>query len=139
MWPGVSVDDLGEFTRLEVDPELYGEEVVFKTAYWFTDRLFIYLTRTDTNNIGVELRPKPGADSGSLPLLCGEFCNSLIDFAVRQQVLRETSPIREALIRKAFSESRCMPGLPTALSDESFASSEEGIASLPTSDADDDE
>lgn len=118
MFSGIETDVLGEHSVVEVDPRLYDEAVIFKTAYWFTDRFYLYLSRADSKKISVEIRPKKSGDHSELKTACADFCNALIDFRVRQQVLAETLPIREALLAKAFAEGGRDLGLSGVASNE---------------------
>lgn len=103
MRPIIEADQLGAFASITVDPAVYETETIFRTAYWFTDRYFVFLSRTSDNQTRVELRAKEGTGA-DLERACADFCNSLIDFRVRQIVATETAGVREALVTKAFSE-----------------------------------
>ena len=104
MWPGLGTDTLGEYAQVQIDRELYGDTAIFKTAYWFTDRFYVFLESTRNNRLSVELRPKTSLQVADLQAACAEFCNSLVDFRVRGVVLSETNTVRDALITKAFME-----------------------------------
>ena len=117
MLPGIEQDVLGDAGIVVVDASLYSETVVFKAAYWFTERFFVFLERTPTGAIRIELRNKPGEDV-DLALACSDFCNTLIDFRVREIVNKETSGIREALVKRAFLEGVSKPGLDGVVSNE---------------------
>jgi His-Xaa-Ser system protein HxsD len=117
VWPGLTTDQLGDYSSVSIDPSLYSEAAVYKTAYWFTDRYYVFLDRTAEGRIVVELRAKE-ANGGDLKAACAEFCNSLIDFRVRNIVAQETMPIREALVTKAFMEGVPQAGLAGAKSSE---------------------
>lgn len=103
MRPIIETDQLGALASITVDPSVYETDTIFRAAYWFTDRYFVYLRRSADNQIRVELRAKEGSGA-DLDRACAEFCNSLIDFRVRQMVAAETAGVREALVTKAFSE-----------------------------------
>ena len=96
------IDELGVYAWVCVDPFVFPQVAVLKTAYWFTDRFYLYLSRTADGRLRIELRQKTAGDTEELVSACREFCNSLLDQTVRQQVLHETATVREALIRKAF-------------------------------------
>jgi His-Xaa-Ser system protein HxsD len=117
VWPGLITDHLGDCASVSIDPGLYSQAAIFKTAYWFTDRYYLFLDRTAEGRIVVELRIKNVSD-GDLRAACAEFCNALIDFRVRDIVGQETMPIREALVTKAFMEGVPEPGLHGAKSSE---------------------
>lgn len=112
------IDRCGDLVRFSLDRSIYSDEAILKTAYWFSDRFYIYLDPLPDNRLLVELRLK-GANSLDLAQAVGEFSNSLLDFRLRQVVIQETGPIREALVAKAFSEGCPTAGLSPAISDES--------------------
>lgn len=94
---------MGAYATVTVDPAIYNTETIFRTAYWFTDRFYVYLSKQPDNLIGVELREKAETDA-SLDQACADFCNALVDFRVRKLVADETAHIRDALVTKAFAE-----------------------------------
>lgn len=112
-------DDLGVYVRVSVDPKIFSETALLKTAYWFTDHYYLFIANNRSAGlIDLELRLKQGQSLEQLEAACGEFCNKLLDQEVRQRVLAETSPIREQLIKKAFFEAKA-PVPPEVMSDES--------------------
>jgi His-Xaa-Ser system protein HxsD len=104
----VSSDGLGTSATLLVDLSVYSLTAVLKTAYWFTDRFYLYLHMSQgaATQVNVEIRGKDSNGNGGLIEACQEFGNALIDQAIRQQVLVETCEVRDALVRKAFAEGR---------------------------------
>src|SRR5471030_1729315 len=88
-------DSLGVYVRVSVDPKVFSETAILKTAYWFTDQYYLYLSNNRaTELLDVEFRLKQGDDIAKLKVACGEFCNAMLDQAVRQRVLDETAPVR---------------------------------------------
>ena len=83
-----------------------------------TEKSYIYLSYNNKKKIVLEIRPKKSYSQVSLKDLVGEFCNSLIDFGVRERVLKETKPIREALLTKAFIENFDSKGIENVKSSE---------------------
>jgi len=115
-WPGLETDVLGDLGAITIDPTLYTEQAVFRTAYWLTDRHYVFLDR-DGARIRVEIRNKPGL-TADLQQACAEFCNALVDFRLRGIVAQETGGIRDALVKQAFLEGVPKPGLSGARSNE---------------------
>jgi His-Xaa-Ser system protein HxsD len=101
-------DDLGASATFLVDTAVYNKTAIFKTAYWYTERCYLFLSKPDDlpGSIRLELRPKKKLTRDELIVLCREFCNSLIDQQVRQDVIAETGPIRDSLLKKAFFEGK---------------------------------
>lgn len=107
---GVHIENdlLGSAASILVDTSVYAETDVFKAAYWYTDRYYLFLSRNlkEAKYIRIEIRQKKESDSCHLDAACREFCNALIDYRVRRIILSETRDIRDALLRKAFGEGR---------------------------------
>jgi len=103
MRPELQSDELGLLATIAVDPSIYDTETIFRAAYWFTDRFYVYLAKQSDGLITIELRAKSDAES-DLARACADFCNSLIDFRVRRIVASETAGVRDALVTKAFAE-----------------------------------
>jgi len=101
---GIIVDDRGHGAVLGIDPDLYPEDVVLNAAYLLTDRCHVHVGRGDGGALTAEIRLKDGSGGEALSQICGEFCNALIDAALRAMVTETTADIREALLKRAFSE-----------------------------------
>ena len=100
-------DAFGLYARVSVDPSVYSEVAVLKTAYWFTDQYYLFIAKDKANGLlDVEFRLKEGGSPEKLKAACGEFSNYLLDQELRQQVLKETSGIRDTLVKKAFFEAK---------------------------------
>jgi len=117
MWPALKTDNFGNCATVTIDPEVYSDAAIFKTAYWFTDRYYVFLDKLPDGKCLVEMRAMHEGGA-ALQVACADFCNSLVDFRVRDIVARETTGIREALVTKAFLEGMSKPGLDGAKSDE---------------------
>jgi His-Xaa-Ser system protein HxsD len=103
-------DELGPFVRISIDPTVFSETAVLKTAYWFTDQYYVFIAKDRSSGlVGVELRAKSGSSVDSLKGAVGEFSNQLLDYDVRQRVFAETSAVRDTLIKKAFFEAKAPP------------------------------
>jgi His-Xaa-Ser system protein HxsD len=93
---------------------------VFKAAYWHTDRLYLFFSRGHVpDQIHVEIRPKQDIAQEALEAVARDFCNAIIDYQVRQEVIAETGEIRDTLLRKAFGEGRRHLKPENLVSDES--------------------
>lgn len=99
----VELDALGSYAKVVIDRRIYGDTPIFKTAYWFTDRFYVFLGPADEHSLTVELRRK-SSEPVDLASACGAFCNALIDYRVRDIINGETKGIREAIVTKAFME-----------------------------------
>jgi len=100
-----------------VSRAIYSDVAVFKTAYWCTDRYYVFIDDDGPERLSIEIRQKSD-DFTDLTIAADEFCNSLIDFRLRDIVNAETGSIRDSLIRRAFQEGRPSVGLNGAISNE---------------------
>lgn len=100
----VSVDADGAVASICIDPSLYSPEVALKAAYWLTDRGHIHIAHRPDGHLTADIRLKDGLDGEPLTQLCGEFCNALIDFALRERVAAESAIVQSALLQRAFIE-----------------------------------
>jgi len=102
----IESDPLGNVAFIVVDTSVYAEVDIFKAAYWFTDKYYLFLSRDNEKKkrMQIEIRLKKESDACHLVDVCREFYNSLIDYQVRRSVLIETGSIRDALLHKAFGE-----------------------------------
>jgi His-Xaa-Ser system protein HxsD len=128
-----ATDSLGTVACLSVSTSVYSKTAVFKTAYWYTERCYLFLSRPLDlpDSIQVEIRPKSPMSKDELIAMCREFANNLIDQQVRQEVIAETGSVRDALIKKAFFEGS------RHLDPDKLTSSEEYVPSADQSYKDD--
>lgn len=105
-----ALDSLGGYASLCIDGRAFSDTAILKTAYWFTDKFYLYLSCGQDNPVFfyVEIRLKEECPNSkeALEVACREFSNLLIDQAVRQKILNETSNIRDILVQKAFFEGK---------------------------------
>src|SRR6185312_2695365 len=86
---------------VRLDPRLYSREAVLKASYWFTNVAFIHFPESPDSRFVIRIKLKnihPTLDNPkpiSIDELVGEFCNSLLDFELRQQVEAETASVRQ--------------------------------------------
>ena len=91
-----------EEAKLEVAEAIYGRDALLRTCYWFTDRCYVFITRTP-GTFNVHLRAKPDSPN-SLDAITGEFQNALLDYQLRHDIDQQTGKIRELLVAKAVAE-----------------------------------
>src|SRR4051794_9385969 len=89
-----------------IDERVYTRAAVLRTAYWFTDRAYVLITKLTENTFDVRIKPKlPSLESPastSADELMGEFCNQLLDHQLREDIAERTNSVRELLIAKAL-------------------------------------
>src|SRR5262245_39473187 len=87
---------------LQIDTSIYSTNAVLKTAYKFTDRLFVILVPGEGSAVVAILSAK--APRTDLATLVGEFQNELLDQRLREVLECEFGAIRNLLVAQAFSE-----------------------------------
>lgn len=103
-----------------VDERVYSVEAILRTAYWFTDRAYIFVTKPADHELRVHLKTKQATlefpRKESVTELAGEFGNALLDNQLRESVEERTGKIRELLVMKALAEAGALedppPGTP---------------------------
>lgn len=85
---------------LFLDETIYSVEVALKAAYWLADRAHVHVSRVKDLGLTAQIR---GVDGQDLDQLCGEYCNGLVDFALRDHVARQTAPLHQAIMSQAFT------------------------------------
>ena len=104
--------------RVCLDSSFYSREAVLRACYWYTDVAYIQVPESDPGKLTVSIKLKhqtPSLDNPkptNLEQLVGEFCNSVLDFELRRQIEKETAPVRQLILAKAFSESGVLEDSP---------------------------
>ena len=83
-----------------ISKELYSKEVVLKTCYKYTDDYYVHLDLDVTRYI-INITGKDGCDTS----IENDFKNSLIEFANREIVFKQTKNIRELLFARSMASS----------------------------------
>jgi His-Xaa-Ser system protein HxsD len=78
------------------------EKAVSRAAYKFTDRCYLFLSRSEPGWMKVTLGTKD--EKQNLASLLGEFCNELLDQQIREDLAKEAGPIRDLIVAQAFAE-----------------------------------
>ena len=103
-----------------VDERVYCVEAILRTAYWFTDRAYIFIAKPTDHTLQVHLKTKPATlespRQAGINELAGEFGNALLNNQLREGIEARTGKIRELLVMKAIAEAGIMedppPGTP---------------------------
>ncbi len=108
--------DLAWITKLSdgglsitVNLKVYSLEALFRTAYLFTDRCYLFL-KVEADPSTVEVHFHPIEASIDLLKLSGEFCNELINQRLQAMIASETHTIRELIVAQAFAEADVLDG-----------------------------
>lgn len=78
---------------------MYSRSALLKAAYHFTNEYYIYLDQTDHEYI-VDIDKKSGAIA---PDIKGRFSNELLAQTTREEIIKQTSHIRQLVLGRAFA------------------------------------
>jgi His-Xaa-Ser system protein HxsD len=99
---------------------VYGVDPVLKAAHKFSARCFVHIEPDGTDAVLCRLRAKQTLER--LDVLAGEFCNELLDQALRARLAAATEPVRNLLLAQAFSKTNLIrPDLEQAEPDQDRA------------------
>lgn len=101
---------------IDLYESVYSRDAILRTAYWFTDRCYLFITRPGPDLFRVQFKTKglktPNTVPEPLEDIAGEFLNSLLDHQLRQDIEAQTGQIRELLVAKAFAEAGVLEDTP---------------------------
>lgn len=86
---------------LQVDLALYSVDAVIRAAYKFTDRCYLFLSRSGGSLIAAIVPKRKDAD---LEDLLGQFSNELIDQRLRESLDQQFGQVRTLVVAQAFAE-----------------------------------
>ena len=113
----------GRVIALEIGTSLYSSSAILRACYKFADRLYSFVSPTETDAVlAVALWSRTGGEVS--PSLVGEFCSELADQELRERLARETGPLREMVVAQAFAEG----DLPGELDESDYEADPLGIA-----------
>jgi His-Xaa-Ser system protein HxsD len=105
----------GNLLSVDLDEGVYSRDSVLRTAYWFTDRCYLYVARPGPGLFRIRFKSKaPNSEHAQefLGDIAGEFLNSLLDHQIRHDIESETGRVRELLVAKAFAEAGVLEDTP---------------------------
>lgn len=82
---------------IEVSKSLYSKEVLLKTAYSFTDKVFLHLEQTEKYWV-VSWKPRTGQNIDE-----GELENELVSQALREKLVEQTADLRKIILARALA------------------------------------
>ena len=83
--------------KIVLDNTIYSKEVLLKTAYSFTDKAYLHLSRKDDHWV-VEWTDKDNSHVSAL-----DFENELITQQLREELIQKTANIRKLILARAFA------------------------------------
>ncbi len=87
-----------------IDTSIFGESVITKVLYWYTEFFDIYWSKKSDSVHEVILKLKPNTSkSYTFEYVASKFNQDLIDYKNRDLIMHETKDIRNILYVKAFA------------------------------------
>ncbi len=107
--------------KLTFHKDVYTKTALLKAAYHFTDEYYIRLDVIDDTYV-VDIRTKGSASESQIQ---GEFENELLAQVTREEIISQTSNIRELILARAFAstiieESNDVPPADDTTSDDNI-------------------
>jgi len=88
------------FLEFNINSKIYPLSVILQTAYFFLDKVYIFLDGDPNKEIKVIMKGKEG--QAGLSKLAGEFYNELLNQLLREKVSATNAKIREYIVAKAL-------------------------------------
>ena len=88
---------------LSLDTSIYSVEAIKKTAYKFADRTSVLLNRTSESALSIVFNFAGKHALENPEAVISDFCNELLDQDLREQIKKETDPLRNLIFAHAFS------------------------------------
>ncbi len=94
------IKELENSLEFEINPKIYSLNAIYKTAYFFLDKVYVFLSGDPKKEIRVSFKVKEaGLD---LKKLANEFYNELLNQLLREKVSYSNSKLREFIVAKAL-------------------------------------
>jgi His-Xaa-Ser system protein HxsD len=87
------------------DANLFSKDAVFKCLYWYGDKFHTNVSFLDSNTYCITLKflANTGIKEDEISLYLQKLERDLIDYQLRDTIVKETQNIRDLLVAKAFS------------------------------------
>jgi len=84
---------------------LFSKDAIFKCLYWYGDKFHTNVSFADSETYCLSLKPLSNASikQDEINLYLQKLERDLIDFQLRDTIVRETHNVRDLLVAKAFS------------------------------------
>ncbi|MCL4406067.1 MAG: His-Xaa-Ser system protein HxsD [Patescibacteria group bacterium] len=88
--------------KVVVNPKIYPLEAIYGAAYVFLDRAYVFLDGDPDKKIIVSLKSKDEASFGDSREIKSEFLNELVNYSLRQQIVKRNAKLREYIVGAAL-------------------------------------
>lgn len=117
------------YLKITVNPKIYPLPAVYGAAYVFIDKVYVYLDGHPEKKIEIYFKAKEGIGEKGLQEIIGQFENEMLNYALREQIVKSNQKIREQIIAQALlSPLYTISELAKKAQDESYLADPLGIA-----------
>jgi len=88
--------------ELVLNSKVYPLSAIFGAAYIFIDKTYILFDGDPNKKIKVSFKLKPEIKNEVLENIVGEFKNELLNYALREQIVKSNQKIRETIVAQAL-------------------------------------
>ena|SRR5690606_26358684 len=93
---------MNKIIEINLDCKIYSKDSIMKCLYWYSNQFHIEINLNE-NHYQISVSSDDELDSDSIEKLRKKLHQDFIDYNLRDIVKKETTPIRELIIAKAFS------------------------------------
>jgi His-Xaa-Ser system protein HxsD len=90
---------------ISLPKKIYEKSAVLAAAHKMSERFTVVINSIDDKTVGIYIQPKSGIEASEevLKEAASDFCNEALDQQVRLDIERRYWPIRELIVKQAFS------------------------------------
>jgi len=88
--------------KLVINPELYSLSAIYGAAYVFIDKVYIHLDGDPNKKIEIYFKSKENLSPKDLEVIVGDFENELLNYALREKIVKANQKVREHIIAQAL-------------------------------------
>ena len=95
---------LPEGYSLSLSTSIYSLAAIKKSAYKFADRASVIINPASESEVSVVFNFSGKCAGDDPEHVISDFCNELLDQDLREQIAKETGPLRNLILAHAFSQ-----------------------------------
>ncbi len=105
------LDERQQVVSLVVGLDLYPRDAVYAAVVPIMSRAYVFLDRTGSDGVRIEVRPRAATDRAGLRALLGILTNELLVAATRAEIASRRGVVLEAVTRRAVAGAMGPPSL----------------------------
>lgn len=106
-----NIDVTAQQVSLVVDAGLYPRDAVYAALVPMLGRAFVFVDRTESGDVRIEVRPRSKTDAPGLRALLGSLSNELLVAATRAEITSRRGELLSAVTRRAVAGAMGPPSL----------------------------